>query len=55
MGELRFCNHCLQRVEHEILEDPNITMRKAKAFYQCTNCGRKSWKRHLRPSSEISY
>ncbi|MBI2127162.1 MAG: hypothetical protein HYU02_07620 [Thaumarchaeota archaeon] len=55
MGELRFCNRCFTKTEHEIVEDPNITARKAKALYRCTVCGHRSWKRHLRPSSEISY
>ena len=53
--EFRYCKKCFMKIDHELIEDPDITARKGKALYRCTKCKLKSWKRHLRPSAEISY
>jgi len=53
--ESRYCNKCLIKTDHKIIKYGDVTIRKARAFYECSECKYKSWKRHLRPSSEISY
>jgi uncharacterized Zn finger protein len=53
--ELRFCDNCMERTKHDIVIKPEIATYKRRRLYRCTKCGRESWKRGLRPSSEISY
>jgi uncharacterized protein with PIN domain len=53
--ELRFCDKCMAKTKHEEVLAPEIATYKRKRLYKCTQCGKESWKRGLRPSSEISY
>ncbi len=54
MSEYRFCDRCMMRTKHEIVVEPEIATYKRR-LYRCTRCGKESWKRGLRPSSEITY
>ncbi|HEY7734891.1 MAG TPA: hypothetical protein VIB07_08875 [Nitrososphaera sp.] len=54
--ELRFCEKCMAKTDHKILEDPEVIYTyKRKRFYVCKECGRKSLRRGLRPSAESVY
>lgn len=53
--ELRFCDKCMTKTKQEEVFSPEIATYKRKRLYKCTKCGKESWKRGLRPSSEISY
>jgi hypothetical protein len=54
--EIRFCDKCLARTSHQILEDPDILYTyKRRRLYRCTNCGNQTLKRSLRPSAESVY
>ena len=53
--ERRYCDRCLIITEHEVVKEPEMPTRKAKAKYRCKVCGRERWLTPLRPSSEISY
>jgi hypothetical protein len=54
--ELRFCDRCMIKTHHEILEDPEIIYTyKRKRLYRCKECGHKSFRSGLRPSAESVY
>jgi hypothetical protein len=55
MYEYRFCDRCMMRTRHEIVIEPEMATYKRRRLYRCTRCGKESWKRGLRPSSEITY
>jgi len=55
-SEIRFCDKCLSKTLHQILEDPDILYTyKRKRLYRCIQCGNRSIKRSLRPSAESVY
>jgi hypothetical protein len=44
------------KTRHEIIEDPEaIYTYKRRRLYRCKECGRKSYRRGLRPSAESVY
>jgi len=45
----------MAKTKHEEIFTPEMATYKRKRLYKCTKCGKESWKRGLRPSSEISY
>jgi uncharacterized protein with PIN domain len=45
----------MTKTKHEVVLMPEIATYKRRRLYRCTKCGKESWKRGLRPSSEISY
>jgi hypothetical protein len=54
--EKRFCDRCMAKTTHNILEEEDIIYTyKRKRLYYCMLCGRKSYKRALRPSAESVY
>ena len=54
--ELRFCDRCMVKTPHQIIEDPEIIYTyKRRRLYRCNECGHKSFKRGLRPSAESVY
>lgn len=54
--EKRFCDRCMNRTVHDVIEDPEaIYTYKRRRLYRCQECGRKSFKRGLRPSAESVY
>jgi uncharacterized Zn finger protein len=54
--ECRFCDRCMSRTVHEVVEEPDaIYTYKRRRLYKCRECGRKSFKRGLRPSAESVY
>ncbi len=57
MKENRFCDRCMQKTLHDIVEenDEVIYTYKRKRIYKCTLCGYSSYKRGLRPSAESVY
>ncbi|MEM4612159.1 MAG: hypothetical protein QXS95_05400 [Candidatus Nitrosocaldus sp.] len=54
-SEMRFCDRCMKRTRHDIVVEPEMATYKRRRLYRCSICGKESWKRGLRPSSEISY
>jgi hypothetical protein len=54
--ESRFCDRCMSKTIHSIIEDDDViyTYKKKKLYY-CSKCGQKSYKRGLRPSAESVY
>jgi uncharacterized Zn finger protein len=55
-SELRFCDRCMVKTRHEIVEDPEtIYTYKRRRLYRCKECGHKSYRRGLRPSAESVY
>ncbi|GBC72765.1 hypothetical protein HRbin04_00158 [archaeon HR04] len=54
-SEFRFCDRCMRRTKHDIVVEPEMATYKRRRLYRCSICGKESWKRGLRPSSEISY
>ena len=55
-SELRFCDRCMLKTQHEIIEDPEaIYTYKRRRLYKCKECGHKSYRRGLRPSAESVY
>ncbi|HKX81030.1 MAG TPA: hypothetical protein VJL54_02125 [Nitrososphaera sp.] len=55
-SELRFCDRCMARTSHDIVEQPDtIYTYKRKRMFVCSQCGRKSFRRGLRPSAESVY
>ena len=56
MKENRFCDRCMQKTLHDILENEDIIYTyKRKRIYKCNTCGYSSYKRGLRPSAESVY
>ena len=56
MKENRFCDKCMQKRLHEIIENEDIIYTyKRKKIYKCTICKYSSYKRGLRPSAESVY
>ena len=56
MKENRFCDKCMQKTLHEIVENEGIIYTyKRKKIYKCTICEYSSYKRSLRPSAESVY
>ena len=54
--ELRFCDRCMVKTRHEIVEDPEtIYTYKRRKLYRCKECGHESMRRGLRPSAESVY
>lgn len=54
--ELRFCDRCMIKTRHEIIEDPDVVYTyKRRRLYRCSECGHKSMRRGLRPSAESVY
>jgi hypothetical protein len=54
--ELRFCDRCMVKTRHEIVEDPEtIYTYKRRRLYRCKECGHESLRRGLRPSAESVY
>jgi superfamily II helicase len=54
--ETRFCDRCMTKTRHEIVEQPDtIYTYKRKRLYVCRDCGHKSLRRGLRPSAESVY
>lgn len=54
--ERRFCDKCMNRTMHEIVEDPEVIYTyKRRRLYRCKECGKKSMKQGLRPSAESVY
>ena len=54
--ELRFCDRCMAKTRHEIVEDPEtIYTYKRRRLYHCKECGHKSFRRGSRPSAESVY
>ncbi|NOJ27111.1 MAG: hypothetical protein DA330_03775 [Nitrososphaera sp.] len=54
--EKRFCDKCMQRTEHDVVEDPEaIYTYKRRRKYVCSQCKHSSFKRGLRPSAESVY
>ena len=54
--EQRFCDRCMARTAHYVIEDPDaIYTYKRRRMYCCRECGHKSFKRGLRPSAESVY
>lgn len=54
--ERRFCDRCMSRTVHEVVEEPDaIYTYKRRRLCKCRECGRKSFKRGLRPSAESVY
>ena len=53
--ERRFCERCIIRTDHDIIDEPIMITRKSKLKYKCRACGKEKWMMPLRPSSEISY
>lgn len=54
--ERRFCDRCMARTDHDMLEDPDaIYTYKRRRQYRCKECGKTSFKRGLRPSAESMY
>lgn len=54
--ELRFCDRCMVKTRHEVVEDPEtIYTYKRKRLYKCQECGHASYRRGLRPSAESVY
>jgi hypothetical protein len=52
-SELRFCDRCMTKIIHKIIEDPDIVYTyKRKRIYICKACGHRSYRRGLRPSAE---
>ena len=55
-AERRFCDRCMAKTQHEILEDPEaIYTYKRRRLYKCMECGHTSYRRGLRPSAESVY
>jgi len=55
-SELRFCDRCMTKTIHQIIEDPDIVYTyKHKRIYICKTCTHKSYRRGLRPSAESVY
>lgn len=56
MKENRFCDRCIQKTLHEIVENDDVIYTyKRKRIYKCILCGHSSYKRGLRPSAESVY
>ena len=56
MRENRFCDRCMQKTFHDIIENEDIIYTyKRKRIYKCSKCGHSSYKRGLRPSAESVY
>lgn len=57
LKENRFCDRCMQKTLHDIVEenDEVIYTYKRKRIYKCALCGYSSYKRGLRPSAESVY
>lgn len=56
MNEIRFCDKCMQKTSHQIVEKEDILYTyKRKRIYKCSICGFSSYKRGLRPSAESVY
>lgn len=54
--EKRFCDRCMARTVHDILEEPDaIYTYKRRRRYRCSQCSKTSFKRGLRPSAESVY
>ena len=54
--EKRFCDRCMARTAHDVLEEPDaIYTYKRRRRYRCQECGKTSFKRGLRPSAESVY
>jgi len=54
--ELRFCDRCMMKTQHRIIEDEEIIYTyKRRRQYQCKECGHRSLRRGLRPSAESVY
>jgi hypothetical protein len=54
--ELRFCDRCMVKTIHQVIEDPEtIYTYKRRRLYRCNECGHKSLRRGLRPSAESVY
>lgn len=54
--ELRFCDRCMVKTQHDMIEDPEaIYTYKRRRLYRCKECGHKSYRRGLRPSAESVY
>ena len=53
--ENRYCERCMMRTEHELVEDTRGYNPRGRGNYRCKKCGRVKSMRHLRPSSEIGY
>src|SRR5207244_4448092 len=55
-SELNFCDRCMLKTRHEIIEEPEVIYTyKRKRLYKCKECGHKSYRRGLRPSAESVY
>ncbi|MEP0824796.1 MAG: hypothetical protein HRF40_04855 [Nitrososphaera sp.] len=55
-SEMRFCDRCMVKTHHEIIEDPEVIYTyKRRRSYLCKQCGHKSYRRGLRPSAESVY
>lgn len=50
--EKRFCDKCMQKTIHEIVENDTY---KRRRIYKCKECGKSTYKRGLRPSAESVY
>lgn len=56
MDENRFCDRCMQKTLHSIIENDDVIYTyKRKRMYKCITCGHSSFKRGLRPSAESVY
>ena len=54
--EIRFCDRCMAKTTHDIMEEEDVIYTyKRRRLYRCLACGRKSYKRGLRPSAESVY
>lgn len=54
--ESRFCDRCMTKTIHSIMEDEDVIYTyKRRKLYCCSICGQKSYKRGLRPSAESVY